>query len=177
MGTDVKGNDAYLCVEYNWDGDEYQEDFGPEKVRKPGDSITVYQILNPDAPQPRPLGVSQNADSSYRAWALAPPPSVSPGVASSVDTARDPDAWTWPEWCLKLKAPCVEVFVQDEGESRWCLGKPQSRVTDGNGNDAYLCVEYTWDGENYQEDFPPKNIRRPGGSKNVWQLILEQEFS
>merc|ERR1712151_249384 len=70
-----------------------------------------------------------------------------------------------------------EVYVKDEDECGWLLGKPQSRVTDAHGHDAYLCVEYNWDGDDYQEDFDPKTVRKPGTSQTVWQILMDEDLA
>ncbi|CAE8657850.1 unnamed protein product, partial [Polarella glacialis] len=44
------GRDAYLCAEYNWDGEYYVQDFGPQHVRKLGEKKTVMQLLSQAAP-------------------------------------------------------------------------------------------------------------------------------
>eukprot|EP00933_Yihiella_yeosuensis_P030267 TRINITY_DN23931_c0_g1_i1.p1 TRINITY_DN23931_c0_g1~~TRINITY_DN23931_c0_g1_i1.p1 ORF type:complete len:483 (+),score=123.52 TRINITY_DN23931_c0_g1_i1:119-1567(+) len=41
--VDKAGRDAYLCAEYNWDGEFYVQDFGPAHVRAKGTKTTVYQ--------------------------------------------------------------------------------------------------------------------------------------
>jgi len=43
--VDHEGHDAYVAAEYEWDGECYVEDFGPESVRKRGQSITVRKML------------------------------------------------------------------------------------------------------------------------------------
>jgi len=43
--VDKAGKDAYLCAEYNWDGEFYVQDFGPQHVRKQGDKKSVLQQL------------------------------------------------------------------------------------------------------------------------------------
>lgn len=43
--VDGNQNHAFLCVEYEWDGDKYVQDFGPEHVRRRGETDTVYDIF------------------------------------------------------------------------------------------------------------------------------------
>lgn len=43
--VDKSGKDAYLCAEYNWDGEYYVQDFGPQHVRRNGERATVMQLL------------------------------------------------------------------------------------------------------------------------------------
>eukprot|EP00930_Biecheleria_cincta_P082515 TRINITY_DN72235_c0_g1_i1.p1 TRINITY_DN72235_c0_g1~~TRINITY_DN72235_c0_g1_i1.p1 ORF type:complete len:440 (+),score=72.99 TRINITY_DN72235_c0_g1_i1:88-1407(+) len=43
--VDKTGRDAYLCAEYNWDGEFYVQDFGPQHVRKQGEKRSVLQQL------------------------------------------------------------------------------------------------------------------------------------
>merc|ERR1712048_1431540 len=80
-----------------------------------------------------------------------------------------PQRWEWPAWCLNFKTPCVEVYVFDDdtGVGRWVKGKPQSRVVDEAQRDAYLCVEYEWDGEYYVQDFGPQHVRQLGQKTTV----------
>ncbi|CAE7811712.1 mas [Symbiodinium sp. CCMP2592] len=48
--VDKTGRDAYLCAEYLWDGEYYVQDFGPQHVRKKGESRTVWQALTQSEP-------------------------------------------------------------------------------------------------------------------------------
>merc|ERR1719240_2547823 len=75
--------------------------------------------------------------------------------------------WEWPEWCLDPKQPCIEVFVEDEdtGEKRWVTGEPQNRVIDTMDKDLFLCAEYEWNGEFYNQDFEPQHVRRRGDTR------------
>eukprot|EP00434_Breviolum_minutum_P039301 symbB.v1.2.034898.t1/scaffold4585.1/size37669/1 len=43
--VDKSGRDAYLCAEYLWDGEYYVQDFGPQHVRRKGETPTVLQTL------------------------------------------------------------------------------------------------------------------------------------
>jgi len=91
--------------------------------------------------------------------------------------ASMPKRWEWPQWCLNFKEPCIEVYVVDEetDEGRWVRAEPQSRVVDKNGRDAYLCVEYEWDGEFYVQDFGPQNVRRRGDKKTVFDVFEDKD--
>mmetsp|Transcript_113006 Transcript_113006/g.314467 ORF Transcript_113006/g.314467 Transcript_113006/m.314467 type:complete len:185 (-) Transcript_113006:318-872(-) len=84
-----------------------------------------------------------------------------------------PRAWVWPKWCLDFYEPCIEVFVVDEDteECRWVQGVPQSRVTDDDGRDLFLSVEYLWDGELYVQDFGPQHVRRLGRTVSVLEFL------
>eukprot|EP00928_Gymnodinium_smaydae_P085689 TRINITY_DN6924_c5_g1_i1.p2 TRINITY_DN6924_c5_g1~~TRINITY_DN6924_c5_g1_i1.p2 ORF type:complete len:246 (+),score=63.39 TRINITY_DN6924_c5_g1_i1:760-1497(+) len=44
---------------------------------------------------------------------------------------------------------------------------PVQRVVDESGNDAYLSVQYMWDGESYDQDFGPEHVRRVGASAPI----------
>jgi len=46
--VDKEGHDAYLCAEYNWDGEYYVQDFGPHHVRKRGQDMTVFELFSMD---------------------------------------------------------------------------------------------------------------------------------
>lgn len=43
--VDKSGRDAYLCAEYEWDGEYYAQDFGPQHVRRRGGKETVIEFL------------------------------------------------------------------------------------------------------------------------------------
>lgn len=106
-------------------------------------------------------GMGGNATSSAPAANKETHP---PGTAGSA-----PGRWEWPSWCLNFKSPCIEVFVVDDdtGKGKWVEAEPQSRVVDKAGRDAYLCVEYEWDGEFYVQDFGPQHVRRRGHNTTV----------
>lgn len=38
-------NHAFICAEYDWEGEEYVQDFGPEHVRHIGETITVFDTF------------------------------------------------------------------------------------------------------------------------------------
>lgn len=96
-------------------------------------------------------------------------PSSSPSQMSSSPAPR----WEWPTWALNFKKPSIEVYVVDDdsGRGRWVNAEPQSRVVDKSGRDAYLCVEYDWDGELYVQDFGPQHVRRRGETQTVFQFV------
>jgi len=85
------------------------------------------------------------------------------------------DHWEWPPWCLRQKDPCIEVFVEDEdtGDNRWVPAEPQNRVVDPSGKDTFLCAEYEWDGELYNQDFGPQHVRRRGDTRTVKELLAK----
>mmetsp|Transcript_73405 Transcript_73405/g.238762 ORF Transcript_73405/g.238762 Transcript_73405/m.238762 type:complete len:209 (-) Transcript_73405:140-766(-) len=43
--VDKSGSDTYLSVQYSWDGVVYDEDFGPEQVRRRGSGESVAELL------------------------------------------------------------------------------------------------------------------------------------
>jgi len=47
--VDKQGYDAYLCAEYDWDGELYIQDFAPQHVRKRGQRPTIADLLHIDA--------------------------------------------------------------------------------------------------------------------------------
>lgn len=49
--VDKSGRDAYLCAEYLWDDEYYVQDFGPQHVRRKGETKTVLQTLTQDDPE------------------------------------------------------------------------------------------------------------------------------
>merc|ERR1712151_788899 len=46
---DKSGNDAYLQAEYEWDGEFYVQDFGPQHVRRRGETSTVQDYFKRNA--------------------------------------------------------------------------------------------------------------------------------
>mmetsp|Transcript_19177 Transcript_19177/g.41774 ORF Transcript_19177/g.41774 Transcript_19177/m.41774 type:complete len:188 (+) Transcript_19177:71-634(+) len=42
--TGPEGRDAYLCAEYMWEGEQFVEDFRPERVRRRGDKLPVSAL-------------------------------------------------------------------------------------------------------------------------------------
>lgn len=84
--------------------------------------------------------------------------------------------WEWPKWCLTFKEPCIEVYVVDDetGECRWVHAVPQSKVVDKSGRDAYLCVEYEWNGDFFFQDFGPQTVRRRGDDKSVFDILRDK---
>lgn len=49
--VDKSGRDAYLCAEYQWDGEYYVQDFGPQHVRRRCQKETVFQQFEQTAEQ------------------------------------------------------------------------------------------------------------------------------
>lgn len=125
-------------------------------------------------PSPRPLPAAAPATSQA--------PLGGGGGGGAAGSAAAPGAalakrWEWPTWCLNFKQPCIEVWVVDDdtGVGRWVEAEPQSRVVDKSGRDAYLCVEYDWDGEYYVQDFGPQHVRRRGQKETVFQVFDRQQ--
>merc|ERR550532_3872953 len=56
--VDKAGRDAYLCAEYEWDGEYYVQDFGPQHVRRRGQQTTVFQLFNPSGGVDTGAGIS-----------------------------------------------------------------------------------------------------------------------
>merc|ERR1712003_130247 len=81
--------------------------------------------------------------------------------------------WQWPEWCLNPVVPSIEVYVEDDvsGEGCWIEAEPIGRVLDGEGRDAYISVEYQWDGEDYTQDCDPSVVRKRGQVLTVLELL------
>lgn len=106
----------------------------------------------------------------FKGPASAPPPAAPAKVPLK---AEGPRRWEWPAFCLNFKQPCIEVYVVDEetNAGRWVRAEPQSRVVDKAGRDAYLCVEYDWDGEDYVQDFGPQHVRKIGQTMTVFQML------
>mmetsp|Transcript_63079 Transcript_63079/g.137059 ORF Transcript_63079/g.137059 Transcript_63079/m.137059 type:complete len:339 (-) Transcript_63079:42-1058(-) len=105
----------------------------------------------------------------------SPPARPAPAAEVPAPPRSLPKRWEWPAWCLNFKQPSIEVYVEDEdtNEARWCQAEPQSRLVDKQGNDAYLCAEYDWDGELYVQDFGPEHVRRRGQKATVAALFAQ----
>lgn len=78
-----------------------------------------------------------------------------------------PPGFVWPPWCLSQKDPQIEVLVVDGERTAWVAGHPRTRVVNPQGQDAWLAVEYPWDGTSYDEDFGPDRVRRRGETVTV----------
>mmetsp|Transcript_90711 Transcript_90711/g.211028 ORF Transcript_90711/g.211028 Transcript_90711/m.211028 type:complete len:391 (-) Transcript_90711:72-1244(-) len=123
--------------------------------------------------QPPPAATFPAKSQQQEAPAPAAPAAPAAGATPASSPKESPKRWEWPSWCLNFKEPCIEVFVVDEdtGVGKWVEGEPQSRVVDKAGRDAYLCVEYEWDGEYYVQDFGPQHVRRRGQQVTVFQMF------
>jgi len=86
--------------------------------------------------------------------------------------------WRWPERCLNRVFPMIEVYVTDEDTSEgiWVEAEPIGRILNKDGFDAFLSVEYLWDGEYYTEDFGPRRVRYRGQFETVYELLDESGF-
>lgn len=125
------------------------------------------------APPPRSAPPPRQASPERAPERAAPPPPNREAERERVAPGTMPKRWAWPAWSLNSKNPVIEVFVTDDdsGEKRWCEAEPQFRVVDKEGNDAYLCAEYEWDGEYYVQDFGPQHVRRRGQDMTVQMLF------
>mmetsp|Transcript_58322 Transcript_58322/g.148093 ORF Transcript_58322/g.148093 Transcript_58322/m.148093 type:complete len:436 (-) Transcript_58322:49-1356(-) len=132
--------------------------------------------LAPPFPEPAPTRPQLTPPPEAAVSAAAPtrPQLQSGPTMGSGSVSR---RWEWPTWCLNFKQPCIEVYVVDEdtGVGRWTNAEPQSRVVDKTGRDAYLCVEYEWDGEYYVQDFGPQHVRRRGHKETVFSLFEQAQ--
>eukprot|EP00812_Abedinium_dasypus_P012551 NODE_6062_length_532_cov_113.442348.p2 GENE.NODE_6062_length_532_cov_113.442348~~NODE_6062_length_532_cov_113.442348.p2 ORF type:complete len:102 (-),score=29.68 NODE_6062_length_532_cov_113.442348:209-514(-) len=79
---------------------------------------------------------------------------------------------TWPPQFLRTTDPFIEVHVEDEesGDAGWVSAVPQERVIGSDGYDAFLRVEYEWDGETYTQDFGPNHVRGRSGLMTAMQI-------
>lgn len=102
-----------------------------------------------------------------------PEPQSASALSAGMSDTGVKKGWEWPPWCLNFKDHCIEVYVVDDetGKGKWVDGEPQSRVVDKAGRDAYLCVEYLWDGEYYVQDFGPQHVRKTGTKESVFELF------
>eukprot|EP00929_Paragymnodinium_shiwhaense_P000816 TRINITY_DN101022_c0_g1_i1.p1 TRINITY_DN101022_c0_g1~~TRINITY_DN101022_c0_g1_i1.p1 ORF type:complete len:679 (-),score=165.85 TRINITY_DN101022_c0_g1_i1:60-2096(-) len=84
-----------------------------------------------------------------------------------------PKRWEWPAWALDKNKPCIQVWVEDEDAgSKWCDAVPLTRVVGEDGTDAFLAVQYQWDGECFDQDFGPEHVRRRGEASTVKEYLL-----
>lgn len=79
----------------------------------------------------------------------------------------------WPHWCLNRLVPCIQVYVEDDisGEGFWIDAEPVGRILDAAGCDAFLNVEYEWDGELYLQECGPCMVRKRGHVETVYELL------
>lgn len=137
---------------------------------------------------------SSSEDASAEVWKRAPQQQQkpvfpeAPGHTSGRDEAclgdgcgQSPSkkqAWEWPKWCLAYFEPCVEVYVIDDetDKRKWVGGMPRERVMDEKGQDAYLSVEYMWEGELFIQEFPPEHVRQPGRTATVRDFLERGEL-
>jgi len=59
--VDKVGNDAYLCAEYDWDGEFYVQDFSPKHVRRAGQKLTVFDMISAGEGKSRDQGAGINS--------------------------------------------------------------------------------------------------------------------
>lgn len=95
------------------------------------------------------------------------------GLKETTDEVRERGSWGWPDWAVQSRTPDIEVFVVDDvaGVSRWVDAVPLCRVVDREGRDTFLSAQYCWDGEYYDEDFGPEQVRRRGSTLTVAQIL------
>lgn len=231
--VDSEGRDAYLCAEYDWAGDRFSEDFGPERVRRIWERRTVWETVTsgrrkgaagagppvpPREDTRRSVQSTPSGDSGRGVCSVcldAPGEAVlspclhgglceacatrilelgatggkrCPHCRTDIDAVlvRDEEnelrpTWVWPKWCRDRKAGYLEVKVTETGPtaSRWVAAMPIAQVVDkhvrpGYGGRKYLCAEYLWDGELYQEDFGPDRVRRKGDTRSLLDVLLLQ---
>jgi len=152
------------------------EDSADDLHRPTGDRPANRGSPSPPIQQESPPQRVQENDVPKPPPTLAAPPANVNRSAAPPKPRTMPIGWEWPAWCLNFKAPCIEVYVDDEenNEGRWVEAEPQSRVVDKAGRDAYLCVEYEWDGEFYVQDFGPHQVRRRGQTSTVADEAMEK---
>jgi len=127
--------------------------------------------------QPEEDRLQESEQSNFQQSSRQPSPPVDSFKALEREKPPEghlPRKWQWPQWTLNTKDQgLIEVFVTDEdsNDSRWCQAQPQFRVVDKEGNDAYLCAEYEWDGEYYVQDFGPHHVRKRGQDMTVFELF------
>lgn len=95
------------------------------------------------------------------------------GRAAQRSGSKERPRWAWPDWALRKSTPDIEVFVQDDqtGRNRWVDAVPHCRVVDRDGHDTFLHVRYEWDGEFYDEDFAPDQVRKRGSATTISELL------
>mmetsp|Transcript_8667 Transcript_8667/g.15605 ORF Transcript_8667/g.15605 Transcript_8667/m.15605 type:complete len:613 (-) Transcript_8667:180-2018(-) len=128
----------------------------------------------PAFPGPPPQS-ADDIDANLEATKRMPPPPSRPEPREETQPQRPSSKaqWEWPGWAMDSSSACIEVYVEDEetGSSRWVAATPQTRVVNKQGHDAFLTVQYEWDGEVYDQDFEPHHVRRRGFTKTVKEMI------
>merc|ERR1712039_747837 len=86
---------------------------------------------------------------------------------------RELGSWSWPDWAVQSRSPDIEVLVTDDAAavSCWVAAVPQCRVVDRDGRDTFLSAQYLWEGEYFDEDFGPEQVRRRGSSVTVAAML------
>mmetsp|Transcript_62516 Transcript_62516/g.182776 ORF Transcript_62516/g.182776 Transcript_62516/m.182776 type:complete len:375 (-) Transcript_62516:196-1320(-) len=157
------------------DSDQYRSRPG-QKDRPDVSSFSGWKQPQPDSSKSQAKGGNVSSEkppaAAGNSSGSGSPPSQEI-VSKGASAEQMPKRWEWPSWCLNFKSPCIEVYVVDDetGVGKWVEAEPQSRVVDKAGRDAYLCVEYEWDGEYYVQDFGPQHVRRRGHQMTVFQMF------
>lgn len=165
------GNRGKMYQDFGADLDSPDFTRGPrdhQRESRSGDRPADRKHQREERPAPAAARVEQRSPPAVVPGAVDTPERRAPSSAPAGGAA--PPRWEWPKWALDSKNPQIEVYVIDEdtGLRRWCEAEPQSRVVDPSGRDAYLCVEYEWDGEYYTQDFGPQHVRRRGKQQTVF---------
>merc|ERR1712032_1504279 len=91
------GNDAFLCAEYEWDGEYYVQDFGPHHIRKRGQHMTVRQMLDKGPNGVMESDFAQHADANSMKrlddtrddpFMTTRPPDTGGGLSAFLDDSR-----------------------------------------------------------------------------------------
>lgn len=98
---------------------------------------------------------------------------AAPPTPQDISSRKElPTGWSWPDWCVQKGATIeVRVFDEDLGKDVWMAATIVERIVDPNGQDSYLCAQYVWSGESYQEDFGPDKVRKVGTEYTVFDQL------
>lgn len=64
------GKDTFLCVEYEWHGEFYTQDFKPHQVRRQGDNRTVMDLCREGTGNSIPRCAKKLSDTGGGVWRI-----------------------------------------------------------------------------------------------------------
>eukprot|EP00929_Paragymnodinium_shiwhaense_P091511 TRINITY_DN51428_c0_g3_i1.p1 TRINITY_DN51428_c0_g3~~TRINITY_DN51428_c0_g3_i1.p1 ORF type:complete len:1055 (+),score=215.67 TRINITY_DN51428_c0_g3_i1:139-3303(+) len=109
--------------------------------------------------------------------------SSSTSPAASDKGERHPSArmlasWEWPEWCLQMEPPVVEVYIVDDSAEpehppTWLPGEPLHLTLEDQ--ETLLTAEYEWGDESFQQEFRPSHVRQKGSTRTVLEEVLARK--
>eukprot|EP00443_Scrippsiella_acuminata_P040669 CAMPEP_0115240046 /NCGR_PEP_ID=MMETSP0270-20121206/37711_1 /TAXON_ID=71861 /ORGANISM="Scrippsiella trochoidea, Strain CCMP3099" /LENGTH=158 /DNA_ID=CAMNT_0002655021 /DNA_START=162 /DNA_END=638 /DNA_ORIENTATION=+ len=137
---------------------------------------TAADLVHPmallGAHKPMLLGARATSPSGRGGLKAGPAKASEPSKAHT-EKVLECGTWSWPDWAVQSRIPDIQVFVVDDeaGVSCWVDAVPQCRVVDREGRDTFLSAQYCWEGEHFDEDFGPEQVRRRGSTLTVAQIL------